>query len=78
MASSFSLKVVAFLRADPALDLDFYVVFKDTDIESCNELIKFGAVADCLSTEFLVEFLTVMTLALPELRTTIFFLDSFY
>ena len=41
MASSFSLKVVAFLRADPALDLDFYVVFKDTDIESCNELIKF-------------------------------------
>jgi hypothetical protein len=41
IASSFSLKVVAFFLAEPARDLDFIVVFKDTDTDSCNELSTF-------------------------------------
>lgn len=48
IASSFSLKVVAFFLAEPARDLDFSVVFKDTDTDSCNELITFCVLDDYL------------------------------
>ena len=39
--SSFSLNVVAFFLAEPARDFDFYVVFNETEIESCNEVTMF-------------------------------------
>ncbi len=48
IASSFSLNVVAFFLAEPARDLDFRVVFKETDTDSCNELNIFCVLEDYL------------------------------
>jgi hypothetical protein len=77
IASSFSLNVVAFFLAEPARDLDFSVVLKDTDTDSCNELNAFCVVLeDYLWGEFRVEFLAVMTLEPPLFSTTIFFYGS--